>query len=202
MSSATLSEHGAHAVSIAAIGYAALPSTAHDPWVLGGAAVFSLAFEAIRRIRPVKPSALPTSEPLEAAKSMVERGMSTVETLAEAIRPPETLPPEEADSSVRKDAEDGGNDEDDADGDILRWRTWGWLAGNSRILAMFMASYQNPISMPELIALLRQVQQQEKEKAARHSAGSKEHAFHRGASFAWGNVAAMLDPTAPPETGP
>ena len=192
MSSENLKEYGAHAVSIAVIGYAALPSTAHDLWFVGGAAVLSLTLEIIRRVWPITPPEVPTSEPLEAAKSIVDRGMATVESLAENVL---RLPQSSLPVSIV--------DPEDDDGDQhVKWQTWGWLAGISQILAMFMSSYQNPIALPDLIELLRRAQQQELAKASIHPSGSKEHAFHKAVSFAWGHVAATIDPAAPPETGP
>ena len=185
MSSETLKEYGVHAVSIAVIAYAMVtPVTVSDFWCLGGAAALSLTFEVIRRARPVTPPTVPTTEPLDTARTMLDRSMSAVESLAEhLLRPPELLPPKSA-ATPKADAEGDGSDENGSDDEHFESQTRGWLVGISRMLAMCMGSYQWPIPVPDLIQLLGQVQEEEWERAKEHAAGSKEHAFHSAQSFA------------------
>ena len=143
MSSETLKEYGVHAVSIAVIAYAMVtPVTVSDFWCLGGAAALSLTFEVIRRARPVTPPTVPTTEPLDTARTMLDRSMSAVESLAEhLLRPPELLPPKSA-ATPKADAEGDGSDENGSDDEHFESQTRGWLVGISRMLAMCMSSYQ------------------------------------------------------------
>ena len=84
----------------------------------------------------------------------------------------------------------------------IRTKTYGWLAGISDILAMFLSSYTEPIATADLIAILRSGQQRQTEIAAKHPKASEEQVFHAAYAFAYGYVASKMDPQSKPVTGP
>ena len=84
----------------------------------------------------------------------------------------------------------------------LRSRTYGWLAGISDILAMFLTSYTEPLATADLIAILRSGQRQHTETAAKHPKASEQQVFHTAYAFAYGYVASQMDPESKPVTGP
>ena len=94
------------------------------------------------------------------------------------------------------------DDLESEDFSVPQTRLLGWLAGLSDILAMFMSSYQEPIAREGLIEALRSGQDHHRQLAGQHEDGSEQRVFHTAYAFAYGHMAATIDPNAEPETGP
>ncbi len=200
MSTETLREYGVHAVSISAIGYAALASSTHDLWVVGGAGVLSLAFEALRRFRPSRTVGAPDTEvpAPDVVASVANRGFSTIESLANILQGSASLP--DADTASESTSNTDG-EHDSVVQDAFKWKIQGWLAGVQDILTLFLMSYTEPISREDLLALLRKAEARHEETAQQHPADSQQRYFSTGYAFAYNRTATLIDPDADVSVG-